>query len=174
MKKIALIYWPRKGSVEKNAKRIVNQLGDEHVHMMPLRDLDPDMMKEYPILLFGCSTVGADSWHNAWTGNQWFKFFIRMKEKKTTLKGKTAAIFGLGDQILYPVHFVNEIAEIKKELESHGAVVIGKWPAKGYENTDSKALDGDYFMGLALDEHNQPDLSEERIMAWLKELKLKP
>ncbi len=171
MKKTALVYWPRRGSVEKNARRIADRLGHDHVHLIPLKDLDPDMLRDYPVILFGCSTVGADSWRNAWTGNQWFKFFVKMHDKNTDLTGKTAAIFGLGDQILYPADFVNEIAEIRKELKSRGATVIGNWPAEGYENTDSQALEGGHFMGLALDEHNQSELSEERISRWLEMLK---
>jgi flavodoxin I len=170
MKKIALVYWPRKGTVEKNAKRIVELLGDTNIDMMPLKDLDPDILLNFDNLIFGCSTVGADSWQNAWTGNQWFKFFVRMKEKNTSLKGKKAAIFGLGDQILYPNHFVDEMNTIKKELEYRGAQVIGKWPVKGYEHSDSKSQDGDFFIGLALDEQNQGNMSQLRISQWTKEL----
>jgi flavodoxin I len=172
MKKIAVVFWPRKGSVEKNAKRIINQIGHDHVDLIPLKDLDPDRLLNYSMLLFGCSTVGADSWRNAWTGNQWFKFFVKMKNQNTSLKGKKAAIFGLGDQILYPEHFVNEMIEIKKEIESHGADVIGQWPATGYENTGSESIEGAYFIGLALDEQNQPELSQERIKVWLNELNM--
>jgi flavodoxin I len=171
MKKIALVYWPRKGSVEKNAKRIHEQFGESHVEVMPLKDLDPDILLNYPYLIFGCSTVGADSWQNAWTGNQWFKFFVRMKDKNISMKGKIAAIFGLGDQILYPQNFVDEMITIKKELESRGATVVGKWPAKDYENTDSKSLIDKFFIGLALDEQNQGTLSDARVKEWVNDLK---
>ena len=48
--------------------------------------------------------------------------------------------------------------------------LIGLWPANGYDFEGSLALDGEYFLGLALDEDHHPELTDGRIKAWVKQL----
>ena len=52
-----------------------------------------------------------------------------------------------------------------------GATLVGRWPVAGYEFTASRAVDGEEFLGLALDQHHQPLLSEARIDAWLAQIR---
>ena len=49
-----------------------------------------------------------------------------------------------------------------------GARMIGLWPNAGYRFKASKGLtaDGKYFLGLALDDDNQPELTTGRIEQW--------
>lgn len=49
---------------------------------------------------------------------------------------------------------------------------IGFWPIEGFEFTSPKPLsaDGKHFVGLALDEVNQYDLSEERLQEWCDQI----
>jgi flavodoxin I len=171
MKTLGIIYWPKKGSVELNAKRIHREWGEDTADLISLRDIEPEGLLDYSYLIFGCSTVGADSWRDAYTGNPWNTFLLKMNRSSIDLRGRKVALFGLGDQILYPDHYVDEMARISSELKAHGAVIVGLWPADGYEHTDSKALKDGYFLGLALDEHNQANLSMERIHTWIGELK---
>jgi flavodoxin I len=48
----------------------------------------------------------------------------------------------------------------------NGGKLIGRWSIEGYEFDESVALEGEEFLGLALDYDNQDNLSEERIRAW--------
>jgi len=171
MKKIPVIYWPRKGSVELNAKRIYEKFGKENCLLIPLKEAKPDMFNHHDYLVFGCSTVGADRWQDAYIGNPWTNFFKELQEKNIDLSGKKVALFGLGDQILYPDHYVDELATLKRELSDRGAQIVGRWPATDYEHTESRAVEDDHFVGLALDEHNQDDMSEDRIDGWVKKLR---
>lgn len=172
MKTIGIVYWPKKGSVELNARRIGKELGEPAVRLIPLRDAGLDDLLEHTYLVFGCSTVGADSWRDAYSGNQWTIFFLKMNEGNIDLKGKKVALFGLGDQILYPEHYVDEMARIAHELKARGAEIVGKWPVTGYEHTDSKSIIDGFFIGLALDEHNQAEMSEVRVREWVNDLKI--
>ena len=56
---------------------------------------------------------------------------------------------------------------------ARGAKVIGHWPVEGYEFDASKALTADkqFFVGLALDEDCQPELTESRLNQWCQQLK---
>jgi len=170
MKKIPVVYWPKKGSVELNAQRVFAQLGEEISELVPLKDTGPEIFDNNDYLIFGCSTVGADNWQDAYAGNPWTALFKQLEKQQADLSGKKIALFGLGDQIIYPDHFVDQLYTLKNEFVQLGAEVVGKWPSDDYEHTESRADEDGLFVGLALDEHNQEDLSEERIERWVSDL----
>ena len=168
MKKTALIYWPKKGNVENTAIKIAALFGEGAIDVYTISQAEPEKLTEYDLFIFGGSTIGADNWEDTHT-TKWYSFFNEMK--KLDLTGKLAAIYGLGDQILYPEHFVNGMATIRDELSVTGVKFIGSWPVEGYEHTDSKSIEGDHFIGLALDDDQQSELSDERISKWVEILK---
>ena len=81
------------------------------------------------------------------------------------------ALFGLGDQKKYPDEFVDAIGILHDTLADLGAHMIGRWPTEGYEFSASRAVDGNEFLGLALDQHHQAMQTESRIDAWLGQIK---
>jgi flavodoxin I len=123
-------------------------------------------IKDYDHFIMGCSTVGAENWQDAEADNEWDAFFYELKKKNISLEGKKVAIFGLGNQVLYPDHFVDAMIYLKNKCELLGAKVIGEWPLEGYEFTNSDSVVDGKFVGLPLDEDNEPEKSEERIKAW--------
>jgi flavodoxin I len=56
-------------------------------------------------------------------------------------------------------------------LQAAGARLVGHWPTAGYEFKSSQAVAGEHFRGLALDQINQPALTEERLDAWLAQIR---
>ena len=58
-----------------------------------------------------------------------------------------------------------------EELKKRRADVIGAWPTEGYSFTDSTAIENGKFLGLALDEDNESDLTDARIEEWLAQLR---
>ncbi|MBE0641153.1 MAG: flavodoxin domain-containing protein, partial [Bacteroidales bacterium] len=117
------------------------------------------------------STVGAENWEEAVESNAWGPFFHKMEAHGLRLENSNVAFFGLGDQVLYPDHYVDGLGLLKEEFSKFGARLIGRWPSKGYEFTGSLGLEGDEFVGLALDEDQQPELTLARIEAWVAQLK---
>ena len=168
MKKTALIYWPKKGNVENTAAKLAAYFDKDAINVFTISEVDVKMLPQYDFIIVGGSTIGADNWEDTHT-SKWYKFFEELKD--ISLSGKKVAIYGLGDQILYPEHFVDGMAIIRDEFEQAGAEIIGAWPAEGYEHTDSKSQEGDHFIGLALDDDQQPELSNERIDKWVAMLK---
>lgn len=168
MKKTALVYWPKKGNVENTAAKIAAYFDQDAIDVFTISEVDVNQLSNYDFLIFGGSTIGADNWEDTHT-TKWYSFFEDLKG--ISLQGKKVAVYGLGDQVLYPEHFVDGMAVLRKELVSSGAEMIGQWPAEGYEHTDSKSLEGDYFIGLALDDDHQSELSNERIEKWVNILK---
>ena len=168
MKKTALIYWPKKGNVENTAAKIAAYFSKDEIDVFTISNVDVSKLAEYDLLIFGGSTIGADNWQDTHT-TKWYSFFESLKGVR--LQDKAIAIYGLGDQVLYPENFVDGMAVIRDELVKSGARMIGRWPAEGYEYTDSKSLEGDYFIGLALDDDQQHELSNERIDKWVRGIK---
>merc|ERR1712129_132178 len=87
------------------------------------------------------------------------------------LKGKKVAIFGLGDQGGYGDNFCDAMDELKTCFQGSGAEIAGSWSADGYDHMESKSVDGAKFVGLACDEDNQPEMSEDRVKAWIAQIK---
>jgi flavodoxin I len=126
----------------------------------------------YDALILGSSTLGDGELPGFSTGlsqPSWEEFLPLVVD--TDLSGKTIALFGLGDQKKYPNEFVDAVGIIHDALVIRGARAIGYWPITGYEFEHSEAVDGVHFLGLALDQINQPLLTETRVDAWLAQIK---
>jgi flavodoxin I len=122
-------------------------------------------------LIVGTSTLGDGELPGLSTGltqPSWEEFVPQLAD--ADLSGKTIALFGLGDQKKYPDNFVDAIGLLHDAFAARGARIVGHWPTDGYEFKTSLAVDGDRFLGLALDQHLQPLLTEERIDRWLAEI----
>ncbi len=74
----------------------------------------------------------------------------------------------MGDQLGYGEWFLDALGMLHDKLATKGVKFVGYWPTEGYEFTSPKPViaDGQLFVGLALDETNQYDLSDERIQSW--------
>lgn len=62
---------------------------------------------------------------------------------------------------------LDALGMLHDKLVTKGVKFVGYWPTEGYEFTSDKPViaDGQLFVGTALDETNQYDLSDERIQA---------
>jgi len=50
-------------------------------------------------------------------------------------------------------------------------VIVGHWPTEGYHFEASKGLaDDKHFIGLAIDEDRQPELTQQRVDTWVKQI----
>lgn len=169
MKKIGIFYWPLKGNVAACAKKIEAEFGGNQAMLQTITNVNPNSFEGLDLIVVGGSTAGADAWQQASGNNPWFDFYAHFEKKP--LSGTPVAIFGLGDQILYPDHFVDNMKLIKIEMEKAGGNIIGRWPTDGYDFTGSEAIEDDKFVGLALDEDQQDDLTDERIREWVNQIK---
>jgi flavodoxin I len=164
MKKIILLYWGQGGNVEKAAQKVYSMFDQEMIDMADVVSFDMETIDSYQLLIFGGSTIGAENWMDAKADNEWNRFFRKL-EKHDPLNFKVA-FFGLGDQVLYPDHFVDGLGVFQEEMEELNIPVIGQWPVQGYNFTDSDGMRDGHFYGLALDLDNEPELSDKRIKSW--------
>merc|ERR1719463_803188 len=152
---VGLVYSTTTGNTETVAGYIAGETG---LSAVDIADLTGEGVAAFDGLI-----VGAPTWHTG-SGTAWDEF-IYGDLTGLDLKGKKVAIFGLGDQGGYGDNFCDAMDELKTCFANQGAEIVGAWPTEGYDHMESKSVEGDKFVGLACDEDNQPDMSEERVKA---------
>jgi len=164
--KVGLIYSTTTGNTETVAGYVAAATGAE---MTDIADCSPDDLMAFDGLICGAPTwhTGADTER---TGTAWDDFLYG-DLASMDLSGKKVAVFGLGDQAGYGDNFCDAMDELTSCFKAQGAEIVGSWSIDGYEHDESKSIDGGKFVGLPCDEDNQPDLSEERVNAWVAQLK---
>jgi flavodoxin I len=160
MKKIIIIYGSTTGNTQSVAKNIAEKLSSEEVRLIEVSDLKEEDVELSSNLILGTSTWGLgdlqDDWETALS-----------ILKKSDLNGKTIALFGLGDSDSYPDTFVDGMGILYETVKDKGCVLIGKMPISGYHFDDSKAVIDDHFVGLALDEDSETNLTNSRLDQWI-------
>jgi flavodoxin I len=164
MDRIGLFFGSDTGYTETIAKKIVELWGDDVVEVHDIKDAVPADLEGYTQLILGTST-----WNDGELVVGWYDFYPQVDDMDFT--GKTVAVFGLGDQSGYGEYFVDGIGILAQKVKERGAKLIGKWPTEGYDFIESKAVENDVFLGLALDDMNQSELTDERLDKWLEQIK---
>lgn len=164
MQKIGIFYGSSSGNSEIAAQQIQKEFGADIATIIDVSNAKAADVEQYSNLIFGCSTLEI--------GELEYDFDDFMPElKASNLENKKVAIFGLGDQDSYPDSFVDAIGLIYDVLTEKGCDIVGKTSTDGYDYDESRGEVDGQFMGLALDDDNQDDLTEERIKNWVAKLK---
>lgn len=172
MAKIGIFFGTDTGRTRLIAKQIAKKLGDAAEAPVNIGRTTLEDFLAYDALIVGSPTLGDGELPGQSVGlsqPSWEEFLPQLAG--ADLSGKTIAIFGLGDQKKYAEEFVDAIGLLHDAFVAAGARVVGRWPTAGYEFTASQAVDGDDFLGLALDQHHQPVLTEARIDTWLAQIR---
>ncbi|MDP3539973.1 MAG: flavodoxin [Azonexus sp.] len=171
MAKIGIFFGTDTGRTRLIAKQIAKKLGDAADAPVNIGRTTLADFLAYDALILGSPTLGDGELPGLSTGlsqPSWEEFLPQLAG--ADLAGKTAAVYGLGDQKKYPDEFVDAIGLIHDALVAGGARLVGHWPTEGYEFATSRAVVGDHFLGLAIDQINQPVLTEERLNTWLSQI----
>lgn len=159
MQPTAIIYGSSLGNTRFVAEKLHERLPNAGLFAAGV--ITSEQIDNYTNLILGSSTWGVGLLQED------FETFVELLAQKN-LSGKTIAMFGLGDQQNYPDTFCDGLGKLHEMLMHTGAQFIGQWPAEEYDFTSSKGLEGDYLTGLALDEDNEPDLTDYRLDKWVE------
>ena len=163
--KIGLFYGSTTCYTEMAAEKIQAALGEELVDIFDIKETSLSKTQYYDVLIFGISTWDfgelQEDWESTWDD-----------VSQLNLDGKTVALFGLGDQVGYADWYQDALGMLHDELITTGCRFIGFCSTEGHEFEQSKALtqDNEHFVGLALDDENQFDLTDQRIDNWVEQL----
>ena len=155
------------GSTTGNTERIADMFGDyfqEQVHVDYIENFSQSDIGKYDLIVFGIPT-----WNIGELESSWEEFFPSLDDMN--FSEQMVAIYGLGDQANYSYTFQDAMGILYNKLKEKGALMIGFWPVKDYNFSESLAIMDGNFVGLALDEDNQPEKTEARIQDWINQLK---
>lgn len=161
MKSTVVIYGSSTGTCQNIAQNIAGKLGVEAIDVTALTN---DVVKANDNLILGTSTWGAGDMQDDWYDG------IKVL-KSAGLQGKMVAIFGCGDSENYSDTFCGGMRELYNAAQKAGATIIGSVDASDYTYDDSEAVVDGHFVGLALDDVNEDDKTENRIEAWIAAIK---
>lgn len=161
MKSTVVIYGSSTGTCQSIAQNIAGKLGVEAIDVTALTN---DVVKANDNLILGTSTWGAGDMQDDWYDG------IKVL-KSAGLQGKMVAIFGCGDSESYSDTFCGGMRELYNAAQKAGAMIIGSVDASDYTYDDSEAVVDGHFVGLALDDVNEDDKTENRIEAWIAAIK---
>lgn len=161
MKKTLVVYGSSTGTCEGIAEKLGNKLGAEVVNVA---ELSEEQVKEAENLILGTSTWGAGEMQDDWYDG------VKLL-KGLDLTGKTVALFGCGDSESYCDTFCGGMDELYSALQDKGVKFVGAVSTDGYNFDDSAAVVDGKFVGLALDDVNEDDKTDDRIDAWVEEIK---
>jgi flavodoxin I len=165
MSKIGLFYGTQTGNTQAIAELIQKEFGGKtYVDLHDIVDATPDDFSAYTWLIIGCPTWNIGELQSDWDG-----FYDDLDN--IDFSGKKVAYFGAGDQIGYADNFQDAMGILEEKISALGSTTVGYWPTDGYDFNDSKAVRDGKFVGLALDEDNQAELTDERVKYWVTQLK---
>ena len=164
MSKIGLFYGTQTGKTESIAEMIRDEFGAGEIDMYDMSQVDVSDFDGYNQLI-----IASPTWDIGELQSDWDAFFPEFDSMD--FKGKTVAYFGTGDQLGYSDNFMDAVGILEAKISARGGKTIGYWSTEGYEHTESKAEKNDQFVGLAIDEDNQSELTEERVKIWVAQIK---
>ena len=165
MTQIGLFFGTTTGKTVAAAELIQEAFGGEEVvTLLEIAEVDAGEFDAYSNVIIGCPT-----WDIGQLQSDWESFFPALDQ--IDFSGKKVAYFGTGDQVGYADNFQDAMGILEAKISLQGGTTVGYWSADGYDHTASEALRNGKFCGLALDEDNQAELTEDRVNAWVAQLK---
>lgn len=173
MTRIGIFYGSTDGHTAAVAARLKEQLdalpaGDSEAGKVAVELLDIAEYYLEEMLEFDCLILGVPTWNRGQLQTDWESVIDEFSS--LDLSGKRAAVFGLGDQYGYPDTFADALFFVADQLRQCGAQLAGRWPSDGYDFRASWAVEDGQFLGLVLDEDNQPAQTPARLAAWSRQL----
>lgn len=164
MSKVGIFYGGKdNGSTAKVARRIQELLSAETATVHNVANAAKPDVEKYDFLVLGTAAWGIGEMHSDWE-----RFIDKLVE--ADLAGKKIALFGLGDQKMYPESFVDGMGSIFCRLP-YKENVIGYTSIRGYNYYYSTAEKEGSFVGLAIDDDTQPESTDKRIKDWVKQIR---
>ncbi len=164
-KTIGLIFGSDTGMTEDVTHTIIDEWSACTIDVVEVSQVKKAFYDKYEVFILGLST-----WYDGDLQSDWEAYFDTFKTIDFT--NKKVAIYGLGDQYGYAEYFIDGVGMLAEVVLKNGGAIIGKWPTKGYDFSESKAeIEGEeLFYGLAIDDDNEPELTQERLSVWLSQL----
>ncbi len=168
MSKVGLFYGTDTGNTERIADLIKDELNNSGVEV-DVYDIATPSIEDFG--KYDKIILGHPTWYYGELQSSWDDFWEDFKTIDFT--DKTVACFGLGDQADYAEYFLDAMGFMHDIAVENGAIPAGYWPTDSFEFDESKAVteDEEFFVGLGIDEDQQPEMTNKRISEWVEQIK---
>ena len=158
--RVALIYGTLLGNTENVAESIIEQMKPEfEVELVDVCLVEAKDLNKWDLLICGIPT-----WDIGQLEYGWADLYEDLDSVDLDL---IVTMFGLGDQSSYRDTYQDAMGILYRKLIERGARGdIGFTSTEGHDFEISDALIDGKFCGLAIDEDQQPDLTESRVVNW--------
>lgn len=163
MKKTGIFYGSTTGTTESVARLIADKLGIAPADVHEVSKVDTALVESYDALILGTSTWGDGELQDDW-------YSSLQVLQGADLSGKIVALFGCGDSESYPDTFCDGIGLLFENLKDSGCIFVGAVDDSDYTYSASVAAADGKFVGLALDDVNESDRTDDRVSAWAAQL----
>lgn len=164
MENTLIVYGSTSGNCESVANRIAKALGVPSSPVISASDLTSGLIDNNKNLILGSST-----WVCGEVQDEWYDALEVIKS--ADLSGKTVAVFACGDSCGFSTTFCDAMNALYEASKKSGARLIGSVSTDGYTFDESASVVDGKFVGLAIDEDNESDKTDERIAAWIETIK---
>tara|TARA_B100000963_G_scaffold341342_1_gene340914 strand:+ start:2232 stop:2738 length:507 start_codon:yes stop_codon:yes gene_type:complete len=159
--RIGLMYGSTTMNSERVAELIWNKMQETELH--DIQD-GVEVLEQYEHII-----LVAPTWDYGALQEHYIEHWDNLQNVNWT--NKSVALVGLGDQVGYGELYQDALAEIYNVLEPLGAKFVGFTSTQGHNYKKSKAVIDNKFIGLAIDEDCQRDMTENRLNSWIEEIR---
>lgn len=174
MKKIGIFFGTETGTTRLVAKKLQKKLGDDIADKpVNVNRITPADMLHYDALILGTPSYGVGEIPGRSAGclePNWEEFLAQF-DTPPDLTGKRIAFFGLGAQERYADRFASSLRALHDLFKGWGAEIVGGWSTEGYTFEHSASVVDGRFVGLVIDQRTQGMHTDERLEAWLEQVK---
>lgn len=159
-----LFYGTQTGTTVAVAESIQKHLAELVLEIKPIdRAQAADFSDDFLVL-------GSSTWGDGELTDDWVDFWPQMDT--IDFSNKKVALLALGDQTGYGYNFVSSMRIMyDKVIERGGTVIANQISRDGFDFEHTEAMVDGYFVGLVIDEVNEPHLTEDRIATWAQEVR---
>ncbi|MFI3330222.1 MAG: flavodoxin FldA [Rikenellaceae bacterium] len=160
MGNVLVVYGSTTGTCQAIAKTIASKFDATAIDVTKMTK---EAIEQCDTLILGSSTWGYGELQDDWYDG------VNVL-KSANIAGKKVALYGCGDAQCYDETFCDAMGLIYKEIKDSGCNIVGAVSVDDYLFSGSAAVVDGQFVGLALDDVNEDDKTQERIDNWVASL----
>ncbi|HBR97956.1 MAG TPA: flavodoxin [Gammaproteobacteria bacterium] len=165
MKTYGLLYAAGDAPSERIGEKICTAIWSygHPVRILTIADAALQDLARLRLIVMGVPMTSSTDVHSDWC-------VLEQKLGSLDLSQSYVALYGIGDQKAQSGCFMDTMGRLHQRARAAGATMVGYWPVRGYRFSASNALVAGKtcFAGLAIDEHNQSELTAQRVSRWVR------
>ena len=159
--RIGLMFGSTTSNSERTAETIWNTMQETELH--DIKD-GVEVLEQYENVIIVSPT---------WDYGDLQEDYIEAWDNLQTVNwsNKSIALVGLGDQVGYSDLYQDSMSTLYETIKKLGGTFVGFTSTDGHSFLKSEALRDGKFVGLAIDEDNQSNLTKERLNTWIQDIR---